>query len=133
MKEKRHLFFFICIGLSVLMIAVLILYIFGFPHSPKDKSPFPDSGTWICEELNIILRHEEESASIIINGQIIDCDCWSEIGSADIYIDCNEQNNPAYEYRHRFFSGSFLKNEGNVFYIQEHDSKNIYSFRRIPD
>lgn len=126
----------VLISLAILVLGLmfpLLLYMYGNPHAPKQRLDFPDTGIWVCNELGITLYQDEGFATVKVDGLVIRCDCWHERGDDEIYIDCDEDSNPQYEYRHRFFSGVFLESEADVFYIQETGSEIIYVFRKVSD
>ena len=130
MRITRRLCIFLCVTGLILIFIVFLFDHFGYSRQHGQEYPFPESGTWYCQELGITLFLDEGKCVICDGKDTITCSMLRERGSREVYIHCYEFNNSDYEFEHLFFSGDFLNINGDVFYIQEHKSKTVYTFTK---
>lgn len=97
--------------------------------------PIPETGTWVCEELQITIYFDSRDVEsiIIIEGEQIICYFGNEPGSKDIYLVCGERNNPNYYLGQDLFYGTCMEFGDVWFSVQESKSKEIYVFRKVEE
>lgn len=131
MRITRRPCIFLCVAVLILIFIAFLFIHFGYSRQPGKEYPFPESGTWHCQELGITLFLDEGECVISDGKDTITCSMLRERGSCEVYVYCYEFNNSVYEFEHLFFSGDFLDINGDVFYVQEHKSETVYTFSKV--
>ena len=130
MKKIR---LYVCLAMSLLIFSAFLLRHLGYARQPVPNCPFPESGTWYCEELGITIFQDRGLCTIVDGDDTINCSLSREYGSCEIFIHCYERNNLNYRFEHLFFSGDFVNIEADSFYVKCHKSKNLYAFHKVTE
>lgn len=105
----------------------------GYSRRSETDCPFPESGTWRCDDLGITLYLDRGFSYIDDGEDQVTTSYMRESGSCELYINCNERNHPDYPFEYLFFSGDLLEITEDTFLIKCHKTRTVYEFRRISD
>lgn len=133
MKNKYIIYLAIGIISAHVILGGLLLHETGFSGHPEHDPPFPKTGTWVCSELGMTLNLDEGTCFVVVGDNTIQCTYSREYGAYEVFVRCYEFDNPNYDFAHLFFSGKFLSMNGEVFYMENHQSGVVYTFEKVED
>lgn len=95
------------------------------------KLHFPDAGIWYCDELQMQISFEDDTASAVVDGKKIPC-IWETDGEEKrISVRCSEDGYPGYAAGASLFTAKITRLEDNTLVVYEESSGNTYTFLKI--
>lgn len=98
--------------------------------SDSMEYPVPQDGKWVCEEHGIVLSFDEDDpySTIMIDGRIVTCLAGNERYTPDIYLICQDPNDPDFYLAEELFAGRIIEFGENKFTLVENKTDIAYIF-----
>lgn len=127
------------IGFVILCVMMLTAFFFisniEFISTDSEEYSLPEDGKWINQEGNIIISFDKDDpySTIVINGYPISCSLSKERYSPDVFLNCEEVDNPLYSDGDIVFYGKITNLQKDSFTIVTYENGKSYTFRKIED
>jgi hypothetical protein len=118
----------------LIILLVLVATLLGRCSMFTGRLPLtaPESGKWICSELNMCLSFDKEDpySTVLLNGRPIKCVAESDRYSSEIILFCQEANDPELELGDVLFSGVIKESGDDYLIIDDTQLDREYVFYR---